>query len=102
MLNVRGVTLFPSAVEDLLRSLPEVGDEFQIVVEHSSPGVEAFRLLVEQRAGAEAAGMAQRIAAEVRSRFDLRAEVEVVQPGSLPKTEFKAKRVLDRRRSPSG
>jgi phenylacetate-CoA ligase len=32
MLNIRGVTLFPSAVEDVIRSIPALGEEFKIVV----------------------------------------------------------------------
>ena len=101
MLNVRGVTLFPSAVEDLLRGLPEVGDEFQIVLESRGEGGENFRLVVEPRQGAGTPQLADRIAAEVRDRFDLRAEVDLVPAGSLPKTEFKAKRVRDLRRPPA-
>jgi phenylacetate-CoA ligase len=97
MLNVRGVTVFPSAVEDLMRGLPEVGDEFQIVLERPSEGAEVLRLLVEPRGDASAGGLADRIAVEFRVRFDLRADIEVVPPGSLPKTEFKAKRVRDLR-----
>jgi len=96
MLNVRGVTV-PSAVEDLMRGLPEVGDEFQIVLERPSEGAEVLRLLVEPRGDASAGGLADRIAVEFRVRFDLRADMEVVPPGSLPKTEFKAKRVRDLR-----
>jgi len=97
MLNVRGVTVFPSAVEDVLRGLHEVGDEFQIVLESPLEGREVFRLVIEPLTEAVAGGLAERVAAQVRDRFDLRAEVEVVAPGSLPKTEFKAKRVRDLR-----
>lgn len=32
MLNVRGVTLFPSSIEDAVRQVPGVGDEFLVVV----------------------------------------------------------------------
>ena len=96
MLNIRGVTLFPSGVEDLLRALPELGDEFQIVLERDEAGGERFQLMVERRSGDEA-GIRRRIEEEVRARWDLRAEVQVVPLGTLPKTEFKAKRVRDLR-----
>lgn len=98
LLNVRGVTVFPSAVEDLLRAIPEVGDEFQIVLESPLEGQEVFRLVVEPRPDAGTAdGLAGRIAAGMRDRFDLRVDVQLVAPGSLPKTEFKARRVRDLR-----
>jgi phenylacetate-CoA ligase len=98
MLNVRGVTLFPSAVENLLRQIPEVGDEFQIVLDSPREGQERLRLVVELRtadAGAEA--IAERIATGMRLSMDLRPEVDIVPSGTLPKTEFKARRVRDER-----
>lgn len=98
MLNVRGVTLFPSAVEDLLRRMPEVGDEFQVVLERDADGAERLELVVERRGGEEAAAaLRRRVLDEMRARFDLRPEVTVVPLGTLPKTEFKAKRVRDLR-----
>jgi phenylacetate-CoA ligase len=97
MLNIRGVTLFPSAVEDLLRRMPEVGDEFQIVLDRAEQGRERFRLVVEVQPGTDQGALAGRIEQESRARFDLRPEVEVVPAGTLPKTEFKARRVRDER-----
>ncbi len=98
MLNVRGVTLFPSAVEDLLRRMPELGDEFLIVLDRTDRGAERLRLQVEMRGPeANAALVARRIAEEMRARFDLRPDVEVMPAGSLPRTEFKARRVRDQR-----
>lgn len=98
MLNVRGVTVFPSAVEDMLRRMPELGDEFLIVLDTTERGAERFRLVVEARPGADEGAVRRRIEAESRVRFDLRPDVEVVPFGSLPKTEFKARRVRDERR----
>ena len=42
-------------------------------------------------------GVAEAVANEIRSRCEVRAAVEVLAPGTLPKTEFKAKRVRDER-----
>ncbi len=100
MLNVRGVTVFPSAVEDMLRRLPELGDEFQIVLESTDRAGERFTLVVELRPGADGEAVRTRILDETRARFDLRPDVELVPYGSLPKTEFKARRVRDQRRRP--
>ena len=41
--------------------------------------------------------LSRRIAGEIRSRCEVRVDVEVLRPGTLPKTEFKAKRVKDTR-----
>ncbi len=98
MLNIRGVTVFPSAIEDLLRRVPGVGDEFQIVIESSERGSERFQLVIEVRPDADTEAVTQRVIDESRIRFDLRPDIEVVPFGSLPKTEFKARRVRDERR----
>jgi len=49
---------------------------------------------VEHQAGA---GIADAVVEEIRSRCEVRAAVEVLAPGTLPRTEFKAARVKDRR-----
>jgi hypothetical protein len=43
------------------------------------------------------ASVANAVADEIRIRCEVRAAVEVLTPGTLPKTEFKAKRVRDER-----
>ena len=41
--------------------------------------------------------IASQVAENIRTRCEVRASVEVLAPGTLPKTEFKAKRVRDLR-----
>ncbi len=99
MLNVRGVTLFPSAIEHVVRGREELGDEFQIVL-RSSGGLDELELVVEASHGAGTVdydALAVRVGDEFRARLELRARVTVVAPDTLPKTEFKAKRVRDER-----
>jgi phenylacetate-coenzyme A ligase PaaK-like adenylate-forming protein len=50
--------------------------------------------VVIEHVDAEAAA---RVAAEIRTQCEVRADVEVLAPGTLPKTEFKARRVIDNR-----
>ena len=78
------------------RSISDLGDEFQIVLQRSEGAGERFELVVERRSGDEDA-IRQRIQEEVRARWDLHAEVTIVAIGTLPKMEFKAKRVRDLR-----
>jgi phenylacetate-CoA ligase len=99
MLNVRGVTLFPSAIEHVVRGREELGDEFQIVL-RSNGGLDELELVVEASHGAGTVdydALAVRVGDEFRARLELRARVTVVAPDTLPKTEFKAKRVRDER-----
>ena len=97
MLNIRGVTLFPSAAEDVIRAVPELGEEFKLVV--SSVGtLDELTLVVECRdTDADTAAVAQRLETSFRAQLELRPSIEIVPYGTLPKTEFKAKRVEDRR-----
>jgi len=44
------------------------------------------------------AELGRRLEQEIRSRCEVRVSAEVLAPGTLPKTEFKAQRVKDRRR----
>ena len=99
MLNVRGVTLFPSALEDAVRRVPEVGEEFLLVLSRRNE-LDVLTVQVEPRPEVSPerhAELAKRVETEVISRCELRPIVEVLAYGTLPKTEFKAKRVKDLR-----
>ena len=104
MLNIRGVTLFPSAVEDAVRRVPEVGEEFEIVVS-SERELDVLTVRVECRpdVGPEDHELvAKRVETEVISRCELRPLVEVLAHGVLPRTQQKARRVRDLRRPEPG
>ena len=99
MLNVRGVTLFPSAIEQVVRGRGELGDEFQILLT-TEDGLDELELIVEAATHiphAEYDEVGHAVADAFRARLELRAGVRVLPPGTLPKTEFKAKRVRDER-----
>ncbi|MBI4319931.1 MAG: AMP-binding protein [Chloroflexi bacterium] len=99
MLNIRGITLFPSAVEDILRGIDSLADEFQIVI--STVGdMDTLTIKVEASENVSADSyddLAKTVMEEVKSKTEIRPDVQVVAYGSLPKTEFKAKRVTDLR-----
>jgi phenylacetate-CoA ligase len=99
MLNIRGLKLFPSVIEEIVRGFEECGDEFQIVL--TTEGVmDEVTIVAESDLTSETAGaekLRARIMSEMIARCELRPKVELVAPGTLPKTEFKARRVVDRR-----
>jgi phenylacetate-CoA ligase len=93
MVIVRGVNVYPTAVEEVLRGFSEIA-EYQVEVDRSRNLTE-MRLRIEPAracAGAEAAGLAGRVQKAVQSAFHLRAPVSVAPVGSLPRFEMKAKR----------
>ena len=99
MLNVRGVTLFPSSIEDIVRRVPALGAEFVIVLKKEQ---DLDVLIVQVEALPEVSterytGIAAMVEREIRSQCELRAVIEVLPQGTLPPTQFKAKRVRDLR-----
>lgn len=99
MLVVRGINLFPSAVEEVVRSDPALGDEYRILldasVRNSRTGtLDAVRLQVEALEGADPQALGQALANAVKQRLRVRALVEVLPLGTLPRSQHKARRVV--------
>jgi phenylacetate-CoA ligase len=98
LINLRGIKMFPVQIEEAVRALPGTGDEFEIVLTTDSGGFDTMTVRCEhadhERGGAE---LRRRLEEEIRSRCEVRVTAEVLALGTLPKTEFKAQRVKDRR-----
>lgn len=96
MLVVRGANVFPSAVETAVRSVPELGPEFRIVVAKQG-ALDEMTVEVEAEVGPARAELAGRVEDALRRVLGIRVGVRLLAPGALPVTTFKAKRVLDQR-----
>ena len=103
MLVIRGVNLFPSAVEQVVRSFAGVGSEYQIVLDRSvcepvTNFLTGFRLRVEAQGdmpdaqGAEK--LAHDLAQEIRARLQVRAVVDLLPQGTLERSTHKSRRVV--------
>jgi phenylacetate-CoA ligase len=86
--------MFPGQIEHAVRSIAGIGDEFEILLTTNADGLDVMTVRVEHGTGAP---IATAVADEIRTRCEVRAAVEVLSPGTLPRTEFKAARVKDRR-----
>ncbi len=101
MLNIRGLKLFPSVIEEIVRGIEKLDDEFQILLETNGV-LDVFTIVTEARAEMDEAGLmeiAGVLEAEVIRKCELRPRIRIEPPGTLPRTEFKARRVIDRRRA---
>lgn len=102
LLIVRGVKFYPADLENALRSTPGMGTEFRVTI---SRPASLDEIVVEAEvddsvAAAGATAMAAfRDAAITRLRADLDLRITVAPrpPGHFPRTDFKARRVIDTR-----
>lgn len=94
MLVVRGVNVFPSAIENIVRQFPAI-DEFAIEV-YKRGEMDELELKIEVVEGCPEE-TAQAVQAKMERQLSLRVPVSVVEAGSLPRWELKARRIVDRR-----
>jgi phenylacetate-CoA ligase len=99
MLVVRGVNVFPSAVEGVVRSIGGLTDEYRIIIDRSVRDPETgflngIRLQVEARNMDRAAMLATELAASIKSKLQIRAAVEVLAENTLQRSTHKATRVI--------
>jgi phenylacetate-CoA ligase len=90
MLVIRGVNVFPSEIERVLLAVEGLQPHYQLVVERTDR-------LDELTVQVEGAVEATPVREQLERALGLSARVEIVEPGSIPRSEGKALRVLDRR-----
>lgn len=93
MFTVRGVNLYPSQVEDIVRRQPAIA-EFCIEVRQVR-GMEEVTILCES-AGADGDQAVARLAHDLRLALGARIECQLVAAGTLPKSELKSRRLVRR------
>ena len=90
MMIIRGVNVFPSSLEQILRSFPEVV-EYRMTVRKDTE-MDHLVVQIEDRLDCP-----DRVAQELCLRLGLKVEVQTVPLGSLPRFEGKGKRFIDER-----
>ena len=102
MLIVRGVNVFPSEIERVLMGLQGIGRNYQIILEREK-NLDKLIVKVEVEKPLfngsleHLKGLENKIKAKLKAELMLTPDVELVEPGSLPITTGKAKRVIDKR-----
>ncbi|RQD79209.1 MAG: phenylacetate--CoA ligase family protein, partial [Methanocalculus sp. MSAO_Arc1] len=102
MLVIRGINVFPSQIEHVLLGIPEVGDQYMVYVDRihhldeMTIDVEMNRTAFSGELG-DLVGLQKQISRNLQEALSLRTSVRLVEPGSLPRFEGKARRVVDRR-----
>lgn len=103
MIIVRGINVFPSQVESVLMTIPEVGDHYQLIVDRKGPlDVMTARVEVTESAFSDKIGdlmsLSKKVSKELKGVLNIMADVELVEPGTIPRSMGKAQRVIDKRK----
>jgi phenylacetate-CoA ligase len=97
MLIVRGVNIYPSSVEHVLLGAGGVAPHYRLIVERPGALDELILECEPDRAGADPGSLRARLGQLLREHTGLRITVRVAEPGTIPRSEGKAVRVVDRR-----
>jgi phenylacetate-CoA ligase len=93
MVVVRGMNVFPSAIEQVLRESDEIG-EFRITFYTEPMAMDEVKVEVELTRPTRARAIQDRL----RARLGLRVRIVPLKPGILPTQDGKARRVVDARK----
>ncbi len=103
MLIIRGVNVYPSQIEYVLMKFPAVGNNYMIVVDRAE-SLDTLGIRVEMNTRMMSDKMKDVLALEKQVEYAIKetcgvsAKVQLVEPGAIPRSEGKAKRVEDLRK----
>lgn len=102
MLIIRGVNVFPSQIEDVMKTVPELSSWYQVeltTVEHLDRATLKVEMEPDYQFDEIAAieKLQKEVEAKMKSALSIGLKVKIVEPKSIPRSEGKAKRVIDNR-----
>ncbi|MBI2880812.1 MAG: AMP-binding protein [Candidatus Tectomicrobia bacterium] len=98
MKKIRGVIVYPRRIEEIVRAFPEM-QEFLVRIRREG-GLDEIRVQIDPAPDIPKdryPALRKRMESELRVGLGIRAGVEIVEPGSLPRWDHKARRVKDER-----
>ncbi len=103
MMIIRGVNVFPSQIEGVIMSVPELGNNYEIIVDRVNY-MDTIEVRVEVGDGAlltnyaNLENLVEKTRAKLKSVVQLDVKVKLVEPFSIKRGEGKVKRVTDKRK----
>ncbi len=97
MIVIRGVNVFPNVLMNVVESYIQPGDNYQIVV-YQEKGTNEIAIKLEMKEEKNKEATQRAIEDEIKRKLNLRVGIEVVPKGTLPKSDYKAKRLIDKRK----
>ena len=96
MVKVKGVNIFPSQIDELLKGIEGASSEYQVMIDHLN-GKDIATLFVEKEPAADAEQLASVIEHLFKMRIGISVTVKPVGIGDLPRSEKKSTRIYDNR-----
>ena len=96
MVKVKGVNIFPSQIEEMLKEVPEASSEYQFMLDHLF-GKDECTLFVEVNKGVDKKQAEQAIQKAFKTKIGILVHVKPVFIGDLPRSEKKSTRIFDNR-----
>ena len=103
MLIIRGINVFPSQVESVILSMQEFAPHYMIVVDRKN-NLDTMQVQVEVSKNyfsddiGQMFEMRKRLADKLKSVISIKADVKLMEPGSIERSQGKSKRVIDNRK----
>jgi len=100
MIIFRAVNIYPGQIDHVLSGIEGIGSEFQIILDRAGDGKDYMTIKVERDQGIDRSKddeLEKKISTEIKKQILVSASVEIVDYGSLPRSERKSKRVFDNR-----
>ena len=99
-IKFRGVNIYPSSIDSILSSVPGLGSEYQIHLTRGEGGRDSMRLVVERAEGVAASRapeLMHEAGHQIKKQLMVTVDLDLVDYGSLPRSERKSQRVFDSR-----
>jgi phenylacetate-CoA ligase len=100
MIIFRAVNIYPGQIDQVLSAIPDASCEYQVHLDRKEDGKDYMTIRLEcgeEYDQSRKPELAKKISKEIKNKIMVSAEVEVVDYGSLPRSEKKSKRFFDNR-----
>jgi phenylacetate-CoA ligase len=103
MLIIRGINVFPSQVESVILTMPEFEPQYMLVVDRIN-NLDTLQVQVEVRKDffsddlGRMLAMRKRLADKLKSVLSISADVKLMEPNSIERSQGKGKHVIDNRK----
>jgi len=96
MITIRGMNVFPSQVAAVVERYIGVEEAYQIVA-YTERGMDNLKVLLEPTPERDPSAIVNMLKLKLRETLELRVEVEIVAPGTIARSDYKAKKLVDLR-----